>query len=345
MKKFFAVIKREYLERVRTKFFVVATIAGPVMLVLFTVVPVYIARMHIGGAIRLAVVDQSGRVAESFREALMQPHDEEDDADAGETAGNANQEPEMRRSQDLGDARFEVEIVSLEGRSIDAVKRQLNERVRQNELDGYVVIPTNILSGGKAQFYGRNTGDIFTRETVRDRLSRAVREQRLAEASIDQRVLREAGRRVSLSSTKISARGEEKVSDSGFMFVFSFGLLVYVSVMLYGQMVLSAVIEEKETRIAEFLFSSMRSFPLMMGKLVGVSLVALTQLSIWGLAFLLFAVFGVGIAAAQGVPVNLLHVSPMIFVYFVLFFLLGYFIYATVYALIGSMVTTKIGRA
>lgn len=340
MKKFFTVIKREYLERVRTKFFVVATIAGPVMLVLFTVVPVYIARMHIGGAIRLAVIDQSGKVAESFRDILMQPGDDEDEADADEPEVNASREPKMRRRQDLGDARFEVEIPPLAGRSIDEVKQQLNERVRKNELDGYLVIPIDILSDGKAQFYGRNTGDIFTRETVRDRLSRAVREQRLAEAQIDQRVLHEAGRHISLSSTKISARGEEKVSDSGFMFVFSFGLLIYVSVMLYGQMVLSAVIEEKETRIAEILFSSMRSFPLMMGKLVGVSLVALTQLSIWGLAFLLFAVFGVGIAAAQGVPVNLPHVSLMFLVYFVLFFLLGYFIYATVYALIGSMVTT-----
>ena len=78
----------------------------------------------------------------------------------------------------------------------------------------------------------------------------------------------------------------------------------------------------------------------MMGKLIGVSMVALTQLTIWGLAFLLFAAFGVGMAAAQGVPVNLPHVSPMIVVYFLLFFLMGYFIYATIYALIGSMVTT-----
>jgi ABC-2 type transport system permease protein len=113
-----------------------------------------------------------------------------------------------------------------------------------------------------------------------------------------------------------------------------------MSVLLYGQMVLGAVIEEKETRIAEILFSSMRSFPLMMGKLIGVSLVALTQLSIWGLGFLVLAGFGVGIAAAQGVPLNLPHVPPIVFVYFVLFFLLGYFIYATIYALIGSMVTT-----
>jgi ABC-2 type transport system permease protein len=203
-----------------------------------------------------------------------------------------------------------------------------------------VVIPADILSGGKAEFYGRNTGDIFTRGTVANRLTRAVRDQRLAENQIDQRVLREAGRRVSLSSTKISSQGEEKVSSNGFTLVFTFGMLIYVTVMLYGQLVLSAVLEEKETRIAEVLFSSMRSFPLMMGKLVGVSLVALTQLSIWLLAFLLFSVFGVGIAVAQGIPINLPHVAPMIPVCFILFFLLGYFIYATIYALIGSMVTT-----
>src|SRR5207245_2464875 len=71
----------------------------------------------------------------------------------------------------------------------------------------------------------------------------------------------------------------------GFLVVFGFGFLIYMTVLLYGQMVLGAVVEEKETRIAEILFSSIRSFPLMMGKLVGVSLVALSQLSIWGLAF------------------------------------------------------------
>ena len=168
----------------------------------------------------------------------------------------------------------------------------------------------------------------------------AVREQRLAEKQIDQRVLREASRRVTLNSTKISAQGEEKVGGGGFMMVFSFGLLIYMSVLMYGQIVLGAVIEEKETRIAEILFSSMRAFPLMMGKLIGVSLVALTQLSIWGIAFMLFAGFGVGMMAAQGMTVSLPHVPAIVFVYFVLYFLLGYFIYATIYALIGSMVTT-----
>lgn len=340
MKKLFAVIKREYVQRVRTKFFVVTTLVGPLMFALFGIVPLYIAKMNIGGPIRLAVIDQSGKVYHRFRETLLQTVDEDEDDELDGERADPNQQEQMKRNPSFGRAHFEVELVPSNGRPLEELKRELNERVRQNELDGYVVIPGDILSDGKAEFFGRNTGDIFTRGAVADRLSRAVREQRLAENKIDQQVLREAGRRVSLASTKISSRGEEKVSGTGFMFVLSFGVLIYVSVMLYGQMVLAAVLEEKETRIAEVLFSSMRSFPLMMGKLIGVSMVALTQLTIWGLAFLLFAAFGVGMAAAQGVPVNLPHVSPMTVVYFLLFFLMGYFIYATIYALIGSMVTT-----
>lgn len=342
MRKFFAVIKREYLQRVRTKFFIVATVLGPVMLALFTVVPVYIASIP-GSSTRLAVIDQTGKVYERFREALVSSENAEsdDDVDSNSNSGaaaNSNQQDRAQRTSELSKAPFEVEQVTLDGRSLEEVKRQLNERVRRSELDGYVVIPPDILTAGKAEFYGRNTGDIFTRGTVAERLSRAVREERLTENQIDQRVLREASRRVTLNSTKISASGEEKVTGSGFMVVFSFGMLIYISVLMYGQIVLGAVIEEKETRIAEILFSSMRSFPLMMGKLVGVSLVALTQLGIWGLALLAFAGFGAGIM--RGSSMSLPHVPPIMFVYFVLYFLLGYFIYATVYALIGSMVTT-----
>src|SRR6185369_16328649 len=99
-------------------------------------------------------------------------------------------------------------------------------------------------------------------------------------------------------------------------------------------------IEEKETRIAEILFSSVRPFTLMMGKLVGVSLVALTQLTIWAIAFSVFALYGVGLLASSGLRANIPGIPFSHYVYFLLFFLLGYFIYATIYALVGSMVTT-----
>jgi ABC-2 type transport system permease protein len=112
------------------------------------------------------------------------------------------------------------------------------------------------------------------------------------------------------------------------------GIWIYMSVLLYGQLVLGAVIEEKETRIAEILFSSMRSFPLMMGKLIGVSLVAVTQMGIWALTFIGLSVW------AAGRSISVPQVAPIVFVYLLLFFLMGFFIYSTVYAVVGSMVTT-----
>ncbi|HEV8140695.1 MAG TPA: hypothetical protein VGP81_13040, partial [Pyrinomonadaceae bacterium] len=159
MKKFFAVIKREYLQRVRTKFFLIATVMGPVMLALFTVLPVYIANMNVGGATRLAVVDQSGKIFDSFRNALTNGNEEVENYNSPGAAMNSNREEQMRRSSQIGGQRFEAELIGLGGRSLEDVKRELNDRVRANELDGYVIIPPDILGNGKAEFYGRNTGD------------------------------------------------------------------------------------------------------------------------------------------------------------------------------------------
>lgn len=341
MRKLFAVVKREYVQRVRTKFFVVATILGPVLMASFVVVPMLAASINAGGPTRLAVIDESGKVYERFRSALNRARGaERDDNRPAAKMVNTNQQERMRQTAQATETGFAVEQVSLAGKTIDEARLQLAERVRKNELDGYVIIPKNILTDGKAELYARNTGDIFTREAVEDRLNNAVRDERLAEKNINQDDLREANRRVSLSSTKISEKGEEKVSGSGlagFFVVFGFGFLIYMTVVLYGQAVLGAVVEEKETRIAEVLFSSMRAFPLMMGKLIGVSLVGLTQLSIWALAFAVLTASG---AAASGLADALPHIPPAIFLYLAVYFLLGFFIYATIYAVIGSMVTT-----
>jgi ABC-2 type transport system permease protein len=171
-------------------------------------------------------------------------------------------------------------------------------------------------------------------------LTRAVRDERLVEKHIAPEVVREINRPVTFTSTRISERGEEKDSGAGFYLVFGMGFVIYLTILMYGQVILAAVIEEKETRIAEILFSSIRAFPLMMGKLIGVSLVALTQLAIWGLSFMALAVYGAGALSARGMPVSLPHMPPIFLLYFVLFFLLGYYIYSTIYALVGSMVTT-----
>jgi len=341
MKKFIAVVKREYVQRVRTKFFVAVTVLGPVVMLVFTGGPAYLAGIKAGGPTRVAVIDESGKVYQRFEEALMKSREEDEDQTTSAAQINANSQDRIKRAGQFSKPGFEVQEVKLGNQSLEQVQAQLSDRVRKGQLDAYVIIPRDILADGRAEFYARNTGDIFTRETVQKQLSSAVRDTRLDEEHISRNVVNEINRRVSLTSTKVSDRGEEKnTGEGGFFLVFSFGFVIYLTVLMYGQVVLGAIIEEKETRIAEILFSSIRSFPLMMGKLIGVSLVALTQLAIWVMAFVAFSLFGVGMLAARGIPVNLPHIPPIIFVYFGLYFLQGYFIYATAYALIGSMVTT-----
>src|SRR5438270_44277 len=204
MRKFLAVVKREYVQRVRSRMFLVVTVGAPLMFALFTVVPAMIAGME----------------------------------------------------------------------------------------------------GGGAQYYSRNVGDVFTRGRVQDGLTKAVRDARLAENNIRPEVMRAVNRPVKMATTKAGGGGEKADNGQGFFLVFGVGFVIYLTILMYGQVILGAVIEEKETRIAEILFSSIRSFPLMLGKLIGVSLVALTQFAIWGMMFAAFTLYGVAALASQGMPIN-----------------------------------------
>ncbi|HKC63610.1 MAG TPA: ABC transporter permease, partial [Pyrinomonadaceae bacterium] len=221
---------------------------------------------------------------------------------------------------------------------LDDVSRELNERIKRDELDGYIILPPDILQDGEVKYFGRNVGDVFTRDQIKDRISRAVRDQRMEDEKINPALIEKINKPVNM--TAINTESGRQESGGGFFFVFIVGFLVYIMIIMYGQVILAAVVEEKETRIAEMLFSSIRSFPLMLGKLIGVSLVALTQFTIWALAFLAFALYGVGMLSERGMNITLPPIPPIFFLYFFFFFILGYFIYATVYALVGSMVTT-----
>lgn len=335
MKKFLAVVKREYIQRVRTKMFIFVTILGPLVISSFAIVPALIFNIRAGDPVRIAIVDESGRLYQRVHDSILNEVDEsEESAEASDNAKGRASETEAQ-PEHVPSAGFELEQIILNGRSIEQIKAELNERVRTNNLDGFVILPANAIQGQDAEFFGRNTGDVFTRNRLENAINQAVREERLSGANIDVRTVRELSRPVDLRSFKISERGEERDRGEGFVLVFAVGFVIYLTVLMYGQIILGAVIEEKETRIAEILFSSIKPFTLMLGKLIGISLVALTQFGVWGLAFIVFVAVG-----ARELSINIPDIAPIVFVYFALFFLLGYFIYATIYALIGSMVTT-----
>lgn len=341
MRKFLAVVKREYLQRVRTRMFVMLTFLGPVLLLLFAIVPSVLFSLKTGPT-RLAVVDGTGDP--QFYERFIVALGDRDALDRADLARSLNANTRERIEQATTSLRgsFATERVDLNGRSLADVRRELNQRIAENQLDGYVVLPLDILENPKSRpaYFGRNVGDVITRSQIQERLNLAVSRQRLVMAGVDENRLNDLANPVALETYPVNEKGEEGARDSGagFLMVFLVGFAIYLTILMYGQVILGAVVEEKETRIAEILLSSISSVPLMMGKLIGVSLVAMTQLAIWGVTFAFGTRLLLSVSGVQGLSVPRL---PALFVvYFFLFFLMGYFLYASLYALIGSMVTT-----
>lgn len=338
MRKFLAVVKREYLVRVRSKMFILMTVLAPVVISFFGIVPALIFRIQAGGPLQVAVVDSSGKLYKHLNNAVHAEPVAIPTPDITQLQrGNTNQSVEMAARSATN---IQLHEVPLSSRDLNDVRSDLDKRVNSREINGYLLLPADVLSGGRSEYFASNPGDVFTKRLLQDALSRAVREQRLIEANIDSKTIAELSRPVELQSMRTGTAGGQRDSGEGFLLVFAFGFVMYLTILLYGQVVLGAIIEEKETRIAEILFSSVRPFTLMVGKLVGVSLVALTQLTIWGLAFGVFVLYGVNLLASRGMPMQIPAIPAIHYLYFALFFLLGYYVYSTLYALVGAMVTT-----
>ncbi|MGH9941212.1 MAG: ABC transporter permease, partial [Pyrinomonadaceae bacterium] len=338
MKKFFAIVRREYVQHVRSKTFVASTILGPLFMVGFMVVPGLLFGLKTGGATRVAVVDQTGRLYERVRASLSGVDDELEES----LPAQLRNDPSARQAREALQVEYAVEEARLDGRSVEDLHRELGERVRRKELDAYLLLPPNILDGERPEYHGRNLGDLITIGRLEQRLNQALREQRMRDARIDPSQVRALTREVDLVRCKAGERCDAQSSGEGNFFIaIGVASFIVIAILMYGQVILSAVVEEKTTRLAEVLFSSVRPFTLMAGKLIGVSLVALTQYGVWALLFLAVALYGAAAAAAGGLDVSLPVIAPSVLVYALLFFALGFFLYATIFALIGAMVTTE----
>jgi ABC-2 type transport system permease protein len=349
MRKLLVIVRREYLARVRTKAFLIMTILLPVFVVGSAVVPGLLFSIKSGGATRLAIVDETGKLYASMREALLSSSESDDEEGQPNAAGaqmptrgmpDANNEEQMRQMGKAMGQRFEIDQAQTSGRTLDQIRSDLDTRVRSNQLDAYIVLPANLLTPeGKAEYRARNLGDVITTSQVRHVLRQVVIEERMREANIDPLRVRELSKEVQMDA--VAPGGGGKDTGASFGLALGVGLFTYMIILLYGQMLLSSVVEEKTTRISEVLFSSVKPFQLMAGKLIGISLAGLTQLAIWLAALAAFTTFGVAALATRGVNFTMPHVPAVFFILAIVYFLIGFFMYGTLYVLVGSMVTSE----
>jgi ABC-2 type transport system permease protein len=342
MRKFLAVVKREYFKVVWTWSFLIGTLMAPLIAGLFAVAPMLIFSIQ-GDTTRIAVTDQEGRITERLQENLTAGKMIEKAQEATKESFKdltPAQEEKMRRSVEQFGGSYRFEQVKPDGRSAEQLRAELNERIKKDELDAYLILPPEPLAANaRYDFFARNAGDFVTNATIQNALSEAVRSERLARANISEDRLKELSQKVEMTTTKLDDEGRETSEGGSFWTGFIVAMLIYITLQIYGQVILSAVVEEKETRIAEVLFSSARPFELIMGKLVGVGLAGLSQLAIWILSGLALIAFGVTSAMAAGLEITTPSISALTIVLLFVFFVLGFFIYASIFALVGSMVT------
>ena len=348
MKKFLAVVKHEYKKVVLKWSFLIGTLLLPFLAACLAVVPAVIFSLK-GEPTRIVVVDPTGKIEPRLKTNLSAEKMEVRARKAAEETLDglsSSQEEQMKRGTEQFAAGFEFVPYTNSNRTVsgsdfEAVRRELAGMMIGGDIDAYLFVPVDFNAPGAVfEFRSRKAGDFAVNKIFKDALNDAVRSQRLADANISEGRLEELGRPVNFDSKGIDERGEERDDGGTLVASFVISLMIYITLAIYGQAIMGAVVEEKETRIAEILFSSATPFELMMGKLVGVGLAGLTQLSIWAAS----AAVIVSVVALQtdlsAITGTLPTITPLMIVYFLIFFLLGFFIYASIFALIGSMVTT-----
>lgn len=336
------IIGREYLNRVKKKSFLVTTFVVPVLMAALCVVPIVMMVNSKEKTKTVAYVDRSGIVGEYLENT--------------ETINYVD----MTAAPDADSLKNRMEELSLDAvlsiSALDSASRSVN-----------------------ADITSRKPLGLEMSENINNRINKAVENYRIASYNIEglEDIMNEVKANVRLRSYTMDDSGEEKISEAGVNSILSMilGMFIFIFVTVFGSMVMSAVIEEKASRVVEVLVSSVKATELMFGKIIGVAAVALTQFLLW--IILTVAIVGVAgsvlgedifdnldaqeVAQTAGVNVDGEAIAQLadqselstilstiqgldftrILVVFFVFFILGYLLYASMFAAIGSAVENE----
>ena len=331
MDKLKAIIRREYLERVRTKWFIIATLLGPLMFLALTVLPILF-------------VSRTKPSAESTNITII---------DATGVALGQRVVTEMKNSGSVGPS---ISIVP-QG-DVAAAESLATAAILSSQRQGYLVLDSATLSGASARYTGRNSSTVPDMRRIGDAVDAAVLGLRLEREGISAaRIASLTKVDIRLEKTQLSSKGRERSGAATSIVGLMMSFLLYVVLLLYGQTVLRSVIEEKATRVAEVVISSVRPEILLAGKIIGIGAVALTQLVVWigssaWIATTIVpmlvkrnaAVSGAGdggAARSTELLAGLPSFGPGFVLAIVLFFVTGYVFYSCLYAAVGSTVNSE----
>jgi len=326
MNKTLLIIQREYLSRVKKKAFLIMTFLVPLLIIAMYALIIFLSMRGGDNIPTVEVIDESGIFNKAF---------------------------ENKRS-----VNFEKSKLSLS----EAKKKVINEE------EAFILfIPKDIKSGGSIELFSQKNTGLSVITTIENQLNEQMRIKLLQDAGIDSETLDKIKPNLSIVSKELTLEGEKDSSSGAAMAVgFAAAILIYMSLFIYGIQVMRGIIEEKTSRIVEVIISSVKPFQLMMGKIIGIGLVGLTQFLLWivlsaGLMSVASTILfkdqvaqvkseipmnDQSVAAAQKGPgtdilkavqtIEWTYILPV----FIVFFLGGYMLYSALFAAVGSAVET-----
>ncbi len=300
------IAKREYLERVRTKAFLITTILIPVLM---------------GAGIGASVL--AGSRAKSTSHITIVSQDEQLATDLQSELQNGK------------DSKMTVDVISP-GNS--ATRATLDSMLADKQLDGYLWITpaSNANARPSFSYTPRSAGDISTKETITSALRTVLMRERLAHEGMVASDVDSLMQPVEVNTTQA---GKNADTTSSFVAIYVLFLLMYMVIMLYGMNVARSIIEEKSSRVFEVLLATIRPEEMMAGKMIGVGSVGLTQVAVW----LATAVLLTSTSILSAIGGGTMHASlnAMQIIFFVVYFLLGYMLYSSIAAALGAMVNSE----
>jgi ABC-2 type transport system permease protein len=313
-------MRREYLDRVKKKSFWIGIFLGPVLILALIGISVAMMAVKTQEQRAIAVVDNSGDLGPGVADSLGK--------------------------HKLNDGRPGYVVTLSEAPSDEAASlKEYNERIRSKEIYGFIWIGKDPEAEGALKFYARNTSDVNANQLIESALKDALVSLRLrkSQLELDRATLDKLTAGVDLETFEVTKEGgaQKKGFIESYAFTFIFVVIMFMSILLYSVAMLRGILEEKSRRIIEVLLGSLTPEELMTGKILGIGLVGLTQMAIYIPTFLLLRV----VIAAKAAGADLSGVQSMLSItkllYFIVFFLLGYFLYTALFAAVGAVCNTE----
>lgn len=320
MRKVWIIAKREYLERVRTKSFIVMTFLIPALALGGFIAPALMNKGS-GGTKHLVVVATDARTGELIREQLLKLSDEQRRQDVPQS---------LQRNL----PRVGTLVVDVDTNTSESEIASLSQKVNQKQLDGAILATKDALAQKKVSFLTRDVSSFIINSEFERAMNEALRRDLLKSKGMTDLEIDSAFRTVDLSAKSPTGLGNAELL---FFTVLGMAMIFYVVVLIHGISVMRAILEEKTSRVMEVMLSTATANEMMAGKILGVGAVGLTQIVIW--ALMLLVPSAAGLIAAAGMLKGVISIGLIL--YFVVFFVLGFALYSTLAAAVGAMVNSE----